>query len=221
MRPTAADTSPSWIWPSRDSVVSSQCSAMRRPVTAPYWSARRIRPGDETGTPSSLKPAAPPVASSAISVSSAPRCPLVIDARKPTGISASARAVSTSEPSIAAESTTGSVFGMARIAQYPPAAAAAVPLAIVSSSSRPGVRRWTCGSTNAGASSRLSPWSTRWAFVSRSVPSATITPSSTRTSRIASTPASGSTTRALRTTRFSFGAAFAYSITPPPAVIRP
>ena len=35
------------------------------------------------------------------------------------------------------------VFGIATIAQYPPAAAAAVPDAIVSSSSRPGVRRCT------------------------------------------------------------------------------
>ena len=52
-------------------------------------------------------------------------------------------------------STTGSVFGIATIAQYPPAAAASVPDAIVSSSSRPGVRRCTCGSTNAGA--RTSP----------------------------------------------------------------
>ena len=65
----------------------------------------------------------------------------MIAARKPTGTSASSRAVSISEPRTAAESTTGSVFGIARIAQKPPAAAAAVPEAIVSSSSRPGVRR--------------------------------------------------------------------------------
>ena len=86
-------------------------------MTAQYCSARRIRPGDATGTPSSVKPAAPAAASSPISVSSAPRCPFVTVARKPTGSSASARAASTSEPSVAAESTTGSVFGMARIAQ--------------------------------------------------------------------------------------------------------
>ena len=67
--------------------------------------------------PSSLNPAAPASASSAISVSSVPRCSFVIAARKPTGISASARAVSISAPSVAAESTTGSVFGIARIAQ--------------------------------------------------------------------------------------------------------
>ena len=90
---------------------------MRRLVTALYWSARRISPGDATGMPSSVKPAAPASASSPIPVSSAPVCPFVIAARKPTGISASARAVSISEPSVAAESTTGSVFGIARMAQ--------------------------------------------------------------------------------------------------------
>ena len=82
-----------------------------------YWSARRIRPGATTGRPSSVKPAAPWSASSAISVSSAPSWPRVIAARKPTGITACAFASSISEPSTAAESTTGSVFGIARIAQ--------------------------------------------------------------------------------------------------------
>ena len=53
-------------------------------------------------------------------------------ARKPTETSASALACSASAPRTAAESTTGSVFGIARIAQQPLAAAACVPLAIVS-----------------------------------------------------------------------------------------
>ena len=82
-----------------------------------YWSARRISPADATGTPSSENATAPASASSAISVSSSPRWPRVIAARKPTAISASRPAVSTSAPSVAAESTTGSVFGIARIAQ--------------------------------------------------------------------------------------------------------
>jgi hypothetical protein len=86
-------------------------------VTAPYCSARRISPGAATGLPSSLKPTAPACASSAISVSSAPCWPFVIAARKPTGISASARAASTRDPNTALESTTGSVLGIARIAQ--------------------------------------------------------------------------------------------------------
>jgi len=37
-------------------------------------------------------------------------------------------------------------------------AVARVPEAMSSSSSRPGVRRWTCGSTNAGARTSLGPW---------------------------------------------------------------
>ena len=88
-----------------------------RPVTAPYWSARRISPADVTGRPSSVNAAAPASASSPISVSSSPPSRFEIAAMKPVGTSASRLAVSTSEPSTAAESTTGSVFGIARIAQ--------------------------------------------------------------------------------------------------------
>ena len=98
---------------------------------------------ETTGRPSSVKPAAPASPSSPISVSSPPSEPLEMAAKKPTGTSASACASSMSAPSTAAESTTGSVLGMAMMAQNPPAAAARVPEAIDSSSSRPGVRRWT------------------------------------------------------------------------------
>jgi hypothetical protein len=66
---------------------------------------------------SSVNPAAPRSASSTISVSSAPASPFVIEARNPTGTAASSCACSTSAPRTAAESTTGSVFGIARIAQ--------------------------------------------------------------------------------------------------------
>ena len=97
-----------------------------------------------------MKPTAPSSASSAISVSSSPAIPRVIVARKPTGTRACSRARWRSERSTGALSTTGSVFGMARIAQKPPAAAARVPESMSSSSSRPGVRRCTCGSTKAG-----------------------------------------------------------------------
>ena len=55
---------PSCTWPSRESVGSSQWSASLRPVTAPYWSARRISPAEATGRPSSVKAAAPASASS-------------------------------------------------------------------------------------------------------------------------------------------------------------
>ena len=103
--------------PAADSDGSSSCSASMRPASRWYWSALRITPAERTGSPSSVKPAAPTSASSAISVSSSPRCPTVIAARKPVGIRASARARSRSERSTGAESTTGSVLGWARIAQ--------------------------------------------------------------------------------------------------------
>ncbi len=100
-----------------------------------------MTPAARTGRPSSVKPAAPASASSAISVSCSPSWPTVTAAVNPVGIRASARARSRRERSTGAESTTGSVFGMARIAQKPPAAAARVPVSMSSSSSRPGVRR--------------------------------------------------------------------------------
>ena len=48
----------------------------------------------------------------------------------------------------------GSVFGMQATDVTPPARAAAVPVAIVSSSSRPGSRRWTCMSIRPGQTIR-------------------------------------------------------------------
>jgi hypothetical protein len=47
-------------------------------------------------------------------------------------------------------STMGSVFGIITIPVKPPAAAAAEPLSMLSSSSRPGVRQWACTSTKPG-----------------------------------------------------------------------
>ncbi len=129
--------------PPADSDGSSSWSASTRPARRWYWSAWRITPAERTGSPSSVKAAAPTSASSAISVSRSPSCPTVIAARKPVGMRASARARSRSERRTGAESTTGSVFGCARIAQNPPAAAARVPESMSSSSSRPGVRRCT------------------------------------------------------------------------------
>ena len=42
------------------------------------------------------------------------------------------------------------MFAIASTPQNPPAAAARVPVSTSSTSSRPGVRRWTCGSKKAG-----------------------------------------------------------------------
>ena len=66
-----------------------------------------------------------------------------------------------------------------------------------------GVRRCTCGSTNAGTSVRPAPSTTRCSFVSRSWPIWAITPPSMRTSSVSSTPSTGSRTRAPRTTTSS------------------
>ncbi len=71
-------------------------------------------------------------------------------AKKPVGTRARADASAISELTTDAVSTVGTVFGIATIAQYPPAAAAAVPESMSSLYSWPGVRRCTCGSTNAG-----------------------------------------------------------------------
>ncbi len=52
---------------------------------------------------------------------------------------------------ISGESSAGVVLGMQQTLVNPPAAAAAVPDAIVSLCSPPGSRRWTCGSISPGA----------------------------------------------------------------------
>ena len=102
----------------------------------------------------------------------------------------------------AAVSMVGLVFGMAQMVVNPPAAAALVPLAIVSLSSKPGSRRWQCRSTKPGAmtipltSTSRSPLATAVLRL-RSVP-LTISrtrPLPTTTSASSSTPCEGSTSR--------------------------
>ena len=115
-RPSRADTTPSCITPRPDSVGSSSCSAMIPPHSFWYWSALRRIPARWTGLPSSVNPSAPHSRSSAISVSDSPASSRVTEARKPTGIRASRRAVSRSERRIGALSTTGLVFGIATTA---------------------------------------------------------------------------------------------------------
>ena len=55
---------------------------------------------------------------------------------------------------ISAESFTGTVFGMAQTEVNPPAAAAAVPVTMVSLCDWPGSRRCTCRSMKPGATMR-------------------------------------------------------------------
>ena len=125
----------------------------------------------------------------------------MIAAKKPTGMRAWRAAPSRSEPRIEAESTTGSVFGIAATRQKPPAAADRVPVSRSSLCSWPGVRRWTCGSTKPGNSVRPAPSTSSQpagASIAPGSPISAIRPSRTSTSRGASMPARGSSTRAPR-----------------------
>ncbi len=114
--PSRADTSPSCMTPRPESVGSSSCRHRTLPASRWYCSALRRIPARWTGLPSSVKPSAPASASSAISVSASPCRSRVIEAMKPTGMRASRRAASRSERSTGAESTTGSVLGIATTA---------------------------------------------------------------------------------------------------------
>ena len=115
--PSRAETAPSCITPSPDSAGSSSCRAMIPPLSRWYCRALRSIPAEVTGLPSSVKPIAPTSRSSAISVSSSPRRPRVMLARKPVGTRACADASAISELTTDAVSTVGTVFGIATIAQ--------------------------------------------------------------------------------------------------------
>ena len=95
------------------SVGSSSCSARTPPTSFWYCMARRSMPAEVTGLPSSVKPTAPWSRSSAMSVSSVPFRPRVIAGMKPTGTRASCSAASCRALSSGAESSTGSVLGIA------------------------------------------------------------------------------------------------------------
>src|SRR5665647_2591452 len=94
--PSLAETGPSCIWPPLKSDSSWAWTATKRPLTLTYWRARRMSAAVARGRPSSLKPTAPAAPSSPISVSCSPASPRVTAAKNPTGIAASARAVSAS-----------------------------------------------------------------------------------------------------------------------------
>ena len=94
-----------------------------------------------TPVPSSLNAITPARTISPISASSLPCRPTVSAPIGYTRVDA-ARAACRNTNSIAASlSSGGSVFGMQATAVNPPAAAAAVPVSIVSHSSKPGSRR--------------------------------------------------------------------------------
>ena len=96
------------------------------------------------------------------------------------------------------------MLGMVATAVNPPAAAAALPLAMVSLASKPGSRKWTCESIQPGVTS-MPPASREGvpAGGCSPVPAARTAPSSIQTSPTASMPFPGSRMRPLRMARVS------------------
>ena len=188
VRPSRAETSPSFIWAAMVRRGSCACCAMTPSKALTYSRARRIRSGSETQSPSSentrTEAADPAIAPNSASCS--PRRPTVtapIGCTSTRPVSAPSRKTCSTTPAVSA---TGSVFGMAKTAVYPPFAAAADPVATVSASSRPGSRRCVCRSTSPGRaikpvpSTIPAPAAPGW--LATSGPIAAITPSIKSTS---------------------------------------
>ena len=148
------------------------------PVGRAYSSARRITAALVTGRPSSLNATAPARASASSGASCSPNCPTVTAAIGSTSQCPAASARLRTHSTHAAVSTTGSVLGMHAMAVKPPAAAARVPVSMVSLADWPGSRRWTCGSTSPGATTAPRPSKTRACAAGRAG-AGTTTPSST------------------------------------------
>ena len=196
--PSRVATAPSFMQPGPVSVRSSACTMTGRPRSRAYSSARRITPADITGRPSSVTHAQPASFSSAMSLRASPSDPRVMAPAGSTRANPASRARACTNRATDALSQTGRVFGMATRVVIPPAAAARVPVAMVSFASSPGSRRCTCRSTSPGSTS--SPRQSTTSFAARSpadtVCSRTslILPPSRIKVRIPSTRVAGSTT---------------------------
>src|SRR5271169_3972991 len=94
-----------------------------------------------------------------------------------------------------ASSSTGSVFAIAQTVVKPPAAAARVPVAMVSLYSKPGSRRCAWRSTKPGATTRPAASTTSAPFAAILSSTFATTPSRRRTSSVWSRLRDGSTTR--------------------------
>src|SRR5712692_272675 len=147
---------------------------------------------------SSVNRRTPASAISPMSVSASPASSLVIAPAGSTSHSPALSARFRTSMTTAALSATGSVFGIAHTAVYPPAAAARDPVSTVSLCSYPGSRRWACRSTRPGAITRPSPSRTSALPGSSPGPTAWTCSSSIRTSVTASCPPAGSTRRTPR-----------------------
>ncbi len=115
-----------------------------------YSKARRISSASLTGEPSSVKATAPASTNWPISANSFPSRFLLTQATTSTLQWSALWARSRTNSTAAWLSMGGSVLGMQAIEVKPPASAAAVPVSMVSSSSKPGSRRWTCMSISPG-----------------------------------------------------------------------
>ena len=120
--------------------VASACWEIIRPSRPARSRASRMTSSSSTGLPSSVNPTAPARASAAKSVSTRPMLPTVT-AGMANSRTLGPRARSSIHRMVSVESFTGIVFGMATTEVKPPAAAAAVPDAIVSLPVWPGSRR--------------------------------------------------------------------------------
>ncbi len=150
---------------------------------------------ESTGWPSSVTAIAPASRSSHISVISRPSSPFVIAAAGITTVPQASRALCRMRSTTLRLSTTGLVLGIVRTWVKPPRAAAMAPVAIVSASSSPGSRKWTCMSWSPGVRIQPSAGRTRASTPAGSFGSiASIFPDRIHTSRRSSIPFSGSTT---------------------------
>ena len=200
-RPSRTDCFPSRITAPANSELSSQWSITGKSSARQYSITCRKSFAVAMGRPSSETATIPACFIAAISASASPLLP--IDAapigHTRTGDTAAAR--SRIERVTDALSFTGRVFGIGHTAVNPPRAAARVPVSIVSEDSPPGSRRWQCKSIKPGATIRFlaskisAPWA-RAASCPCGATAAMRSPSS-RTSRGASVPLAGSSTRPL------------------------
>src|SRR5712692_11906245 len=151
------------------------------------------------GRPSSDTATMPAPFIAAISASASPLLPAdaapMGQTRTPEASAARSRIARVTE----ALSFTGRVLGIGHTAVNPPRAAARVPVSIVSEDSPPGSRRWQCKSMNPGATtmfaaSKISAPLARPASCPGGA-TAAMRPPSSKTSRGASVPLAGSSTR--------------------------
>ena len=143
--------------------VSSACCTTGILSRAAVLRASRITRSSRIGLPSSLTATAPARFKAAKFVSFSPTLPTVAAAIGNTFTSAP-RSGDSIQRVISGESFTGTVLGMAQTEVNPPAAAAAVPVAIVSLCECPGSRRCTCRSIKPGATMQPRAFRVRFAW---------------------------------------------------------